>query len=146
MTRHDRNPYGNYGIYGAPAYDFKPIGNENPGQYSFMAAPHQNGDRSRRSFRPAFLVACVLCVLLLGYGLYSRNCLVEISARCFELRLAITELGDEQERLKLEHELMFSPEKTEHYAINELGMQRPAAEQICIIDANAQENAADLKK
>lgn len=135
MARHNNDIYGKYGVYGSLAYDFKPIGNENSGEYckSTENVPSHK-IRSRGVLSPAFAVACLLCVVLLAAGLLSRSSLVVLSEETSSLHEEIEELLDEQSRLKIRHEKAFPLAATEAYATEVLGMQKPASQQIVYID------------
>ena len=122
MTRHSENTYGYYGAYGAPTYDFKPMGNERAGEYSGVKYRAERRPRKRGNSSPAVFTGICLCVLLLGFGIYARNEMVSISEECFALSTEIEALCDEQIMLKIRHETYFADSETERIAIEELGM------------------------
>lgn len=135
MSKSGKSPYGPYGVYGSLAYDFKPIGNERAGQYSAPKAPRKQGAAKRKgAASPAIAVAAALCVLIFAAGLLLRAETVELSDKSVALQNEIDELLSQQTFLKIEHAAAFSPEETERYATEELGMQKPGAHQIYYID------------
>ena len=136
MPKSGKSPYGPYGVYGSLAYDFKPIGNERPGQYSAAKAgtKPRAAKRKRTAASPAVAVGAVLCALIFSTGLLLRAETVELSHESVEMQNEIEELLDEQTFLKIRHAAAFSPEETERYATEELGMQKPGAHQIYYID------------
>jgi len=137
MTRQTNGIYGKYGVYGSSAYDFKVIGNESSVEYckNYKNAPLKRSSGSCKS--PAFAVACILCVVLLVFGLMSRSSIVILSEDTSILQAEIAELLDEQRRLKIRHEKAFPMAATEEYATEILGMQNPAPQQIVYIDISS---------
>lgn len=130
-----KDPYGYYGVYGSLAYDFRPVGNERPGTYSGKAARKRKIKIKRRAgISPALVVSALLCLAMVIVALMCRNDLIIISEEAHQLSEEIAALAQEQKRLKIEHAMAFSPAETERYAIEELGMRKPAAHQLFYID------------
>ena len=134
MARQSEEIYGKYGVFGQKAYDFRSCGNEGPGFYSPKRAAATRAKRTKSPVSPALPVGCLLCVILLGAALASRSSLLILSQETVALQQEIGELLDEQTELKIRHETEFSLAETEKYAIEILGMQKPAAGQIEYID------------
>ena len=142
-----KSPYGYYGVYGSLAYDFRPIGNERAGEYSGKTAPKQKKKTKRRAgASPALFVSALLCIIMLLCGLLGRNYIVILSDEADALQNEIALLTQEQVQLKIEHAMTFSPEETERYAIENLGMKKPGAEQIYYIEIEAGEQSAEKEE
>ncbi len=135
MTKSGKSPYGKYGFYGSPSYNFKPIGCEGAGDYSKTQMPKiESAVKVRRLRSPAKFVAAILCALLLLTALMSQSALLTISEETYLLRLEIDDLLEKQRELKIEHAMTFSFADTEEYALEVLGMHKPSAEQICYLE------------
>lgn len=146
MSSGSKSPYGYYGVYGSLAYDFRPVGNERAGDYSRVdkSPPKKKVRRARRT-SPALITGSALCAVLLLCGLMAQSALVELSDKAVAAQQEIEGLLQEQTRLKIEHSMAFQPEETERYAIEELGMRKPTAEQICYIDTMPPMSEADIE-
>ena len=146
-SKKTKSPYGYYGVYGSLAYDFRPIGNERAGEYSGHAATQQKKKIKRRAGgkSPALFVSVLLCIIMLLCGLLSRNYIVILSDEADALQEEISHLTQEQVQLKIEHAMAFSPEETERYATEKLGMKKPGAEQIYYIEIESEEASAEEK-
>jgi cell division protein FtsL len=100
--------------------------------------------RPRQTVPLGFLAAgIVLMALLLGV-LVSEIQLREVSAQTSALRTQVAELQSEQDALTAEYETALNLTEVEDRAINELGMSKPASEQIQYIDADTEDKAEIL--
>ncbi len=135
MPQDRKSPYGKYGVFGTPSYDFHSEKTVSAGLYSkaeqSAVSPRRHIKRKRS---PAFAVAAILTLILLFCALMSQSRLVELSNETVAVQQEIDTLLAEQTRLKIRHGMSFSLADTEQYAIDVLGMQKPTAEQICYID------------
>lgn len=90
--------------------------------------------RPRQTVPLGFLAAgLILMALLLGV-LIAEIQLREVSAQTSALRAQVAELQSEQDALTAEYETALNLTDVEDRAINELGMSKPASEQIQYID------------
>jgi len=141
MYRKGKVPYSQAVNYIAGAYDFRHFGDEGPGDYCRMQEAKANTKRKKKRLRsPAMAVASILCVVLLFAGIMSQAELVAISNETVAVQKSIDELMHEQTFLKIRHEMAFSLEETEQYAIDVLGMKKPSAQQIQTIDVSETES------
>lgn len=124
-----------YGTYGSLAYDYGSFGCNNAGEYSGSTAQKQKKKiKCRAGVSPALVVSCALCLVIVLTALMRSSEITVLSAEVHSLRQEIEELRDEQTKLKIEHALAFSPEETEKYAREVLGMIKPGPQQIYYIE------------
>lgn len=135
MSEGRKNPYAYYGVCGSLAYDFRPQGNENPGQYSGKTAQKQKKKtKCKAGVSPALAVSAALCTALLFSAVMAQSEIIVLSDKAHTARTEIVELLEEQARLKIEHAIAFAPAETERYATEVLGMVKPGAQQIYYIE------------
>ena len=147
--------YGQGAVYGSLAYDF-----DNPElyreEYSRPQAPTAKprtqtqtrvhtrarvATRTRQSIAPlsiiGFAVAAFLCVI----AITAQIRLFDISSESVALSSQLAALQEDQARLKIAYESAFNLAEIETYAVNELKMQKPSADQIFYIDTSAPDKA-----
>lgn len=137
MSQRRKSPYGKYGVYALPSYDFHDEGLAHSDQYSRKADVRpKKVSKKTISRSPALVISVALCVLMLFAALSLQSQLVSLSYETVEVRREIDQLLDEQTKLKIRHGMSFSLADTEQYAIDVLGMQKPSPEQIYYIDVD----------
>ena len=67
--------------------------------------------------------------------------LLSVSGESVELESRLHELEEKQDRLRIAYESAFNLAEVEEYAIGELGMQKPGADQIFYIDTSSPDKA-----
>lgn len=90
--------------------------------------------KSKFGATAAICVSVLLCITLLLTGLLSREELVVLSEQTRVLQQEISELKEQQIKLKIRHAEMFPLEETEKYAVEVLGMQKPGPGQLCAVE------------
>ena len=134
---------GPFRMYGSSAYNFQPLGNECPGAYGMLPKRKKKHKcATGRSCSPALFVGLIMCSVLIFVSLMYRTSLVRISEETVALENKISELREQQVRLRIRHAEVFSLEETEQYALSVLGMQRPGADQIKYVYFPKQPDAA----
>lgn len=135
MSEGRKNAYGYYGVHGSLAYDFRPNGWENAGEYSGKTEAKQKiKTKGRAGVSPALFISVALSITMLIAALMCSAELVVLSEEIYTIEKKIDELEQEQTRLKVEHGFLYSPDEIERYAIEMLGMQKPSSEQIVYIN------------
>ena len=147
--------YGQGAVYGSLAYDF-----DNPElyqeEYSAPQTPAAKprtqtqtkvrprarvAVRTKQSIAPlsiiGFAVAAFLCVI----AITAQIKLFDISSESVALSNQLAGLQEDQARLRIAYESAFNLSEIENYAIDELGMQKPSADQIFYIDTSAPDKA-----
>ena len=156
-----RTEYGNGAVYGSLAYDFdnpELYGEEYSAPVPEYTAPPQTGERTRTAVRPGaharskqavyplamlgILVSAVLFVIVI----MAQIQLFDISSKTVELEGQLKELKTEQARLQIAYEGAFNLTEVERYAINNLGMQKPSADQIFYIDTSSPDRAVIMNQ
>jgi len=151
----EKRKYGQNAVCGSLAYDF-----DNPELYREAYStparelqPHRQTSASPRSAvktsartRQGIAPGSILGLLVVGFLFFlvitSRAQLLELSSENVVLTDQLADLQEEQARLRVSYESAFNPEEIENYAVNELGMQKPNADQILYIDTSAADAAA----
>ena len=147
--------YGQGAVYGSLAYDFN-----NPAlypeEYSTAPTPKARPEtqaqpqvrtrarvapRTRQSIAPASMVGVALAAFIFVTGILAQAKLLDISSDSVKLRQELTELQEQQAKLRITYESAFNMSDIENYATRSLGMQRPQADQICYIDTSAPDKA-----
>ena len=88
------------------------------------------------------LVSAVLFVI----AIMAQIQLFDISSKTVELETRLKELKTEQARLQIDYEGAFNLTEIEQYAISNLGMQKPSADQIFYIDTSSPDRAVIINR
>lgn len=161
MATQVRSKYGQNAVYGSLAYDFN-----NPELYPEIeygmplekTAPPVNNEktagrvrtgihaRTKQSLAPTSVLGMLVAAALFVVCIMSQVKVMDISAKSVELQSQLTELEIQQAKLKIAYESAFNLAEIEEYAINELGMQKPTANQIYYIDTSAPDRAVIVQQ
>lgn len=146
--------YGQGAVYGSLAYDF-----DTPELYpevEYGAIPRKQEQtrvhervqqraavqtRSKQGIAPGAIFGMLVAAALLIVAITAQVQLMDISAGSVELEAQLAELEMQQAKLQIAYESAFNLTEIETYAIAELGMQKPKADQIYYIDTSSPDKA-----
>lgn len=149
-----KREYGQGAVYGSLAYDFN-----NPELYREEYTTAQQKARpqtqtqtrvrtrartavhTRQSIAPLSLVGMLAAAFLLVIAILAQAQMVGISSKSVTLRSELSQLEEEQAKLRIAYESAFNMAEIEDYAIHSLGMQKPRADQIFYIDTSSPDKA-----
>lgn len=161
MADAGRREYGSRAVYGSLAYDF-----DNPELYQeeySVPAPEQTAPpqtqertqtavrpgahaRSRQAVYPLAILGILVSAVLFVIAIMAQIQLFDISSKTVELEGRLKELKTEQTRLQIAYEGAFNLTEIEQYAISNLGMQKPSADQIFYIDTSSPDRAVIINQ
>lgn len=147
--------YGQGAVYGSLAYDFN---NPElyPEEYSTAPTPTARPQtqtqtrvrtrarvavRSRQSIAPTSILGVLVAAFLFVTAIMAQAQLVALSAQSVNLEQELSQLEEQQAKLRISYESAFNMSDIEDYAVKSLGMQRPRADQIFYIDTAAPDKA-----
>ena len=154
MAAAAQRKYGQGAVFGSLAYDFN-----NPELYreEYTAAPPKTKARpqtqtrvhtraravvhTRQSIAPASLLGMLLAAFLVVVAILAQAQMVGISSQSVALQTELTQLEEQQAKLRIAYESAFNMAEIEDYAIHALGMQKPHADQIYYIDTSSPDKA-----
>lgn len=146
--------YGQGAVFGSLAYDFN-----NPELYREeyttaqpKARPHTQtrtrvhtraraAAHTRQSIAPASLLGMLVAAFLVVVAILAQAQMVGISSQSVALQTELTQLEEQQAKLRIAYESAFNMAEIEDYAIHALGMQKPRADQIYYIDTSSPDKA-----
>ena len=156
--------YGQGAVYGSLAYDFN-----NPELYREEYAPTKPAAKpkaeprtrtrtqtqtrtsvktrartaahTRQSIAPLSIVGMLAAAFLVVIAILAQAQIVGISSQSVALQQQLSELEEQQSKLRIAYESAFNMAEIEEYAINTLGMQKPRADQIFYIDTSSPDKA-----
>ena len=144
--------YGQGAVYGSLAYDF-----DNPELYREQyttAQPETRSEtrtrvhtrartavRTKQSIAPMTIVGMLAAAFLVVVAILAQAQIVGISSASVALQKELTQLEEQQAKLRIAYESAFNMAEIEDYAIHELGMQKPRADQIFYIDTSSPDKA-----
>ena len=96
---------------------------------------------TRQSIAPMSIVGMVAAAFLVVIAILAQAQIVGISSDSVALQNQLTELEEQQSKLRIAYESAFNMAEIEDYAIHTLGMQRPRADQIFYIDTSSPDKA-----
>ena len=97
--------------------------------------------RAKQGVSPAALMGMLAAAVLFVISIMAQIQLMDISSGSVELQNQLSELETQQAKLKIAYESAFNLTEIEEYAVSELGMQKPTADQICYIDTSSPDRA-----
>lgn len=155
MAASSKTRYGHNAVYGSLAYDF-----DNPELYPEeysspleRTAPPQTREktaakprvhthaRAKQGVSPTAILGMLAAAVLFVIAIMAQIQLFDISSQSVELQSRLSELETEQTKLQIAYESAFNLTEIEEYAITELGMQKPSANQIYYIDTSSPDRA-----
>jgi len=147
--------YGQGAVYGSLAYDF-----DNPELYTeeysspIPAAPKPRTQtktqvrtrarvavKTKQGIAPLAIIGFFVAAFLFVTAITAQIMLFNVSSENVALSSQITQLEEEQTKLRIAYESAFNLAEIEDYAIGTLGMQKPSAYQIYYIDTSAPDKA-----
>ena len=154
-----KTKYGQGAVYGSLAYDFN-----HPELYQdeYGAAPERvarptprtqtqtrtkvhtrakTAVHTRQSIAPMSVVGVAVAAFLFVIAIMAQAQLVGISAESVSLQNELTQLEEQQAKLRIRYESAFNMSDIEEYATKSIGMQKPHADQIFYIDTSAPDKA-----
>ena len=90
--------------------------------------------KTKQSLAPTALAGMLVAAFLLVICMSAKIQLLDISSESAALETQLENLLTEQSKLKIAYESAFNYSEVEEYAVTNLGMQKPQADQICYID------------
>ena len=146
--------YGQGAVYGSLAYDF-----DNPELYRDdvnVAQPKarpqvqtptrvrtraRNVVHTKQSIAPLSIVGMLAAAFLVVTAILAQAQIVAISSTSVSLQKELSQLEEQQTKLRIAYESAFNMAEIEDYAIHSLGMQKPRADQIFYIDTSSPDKA-----
>ena len=150
--------YGEGAVFGSLAYDFN-----NPELYREEYSPARPKEKqkarpqtavtprvhtraraaahTKQSLAPASLAGMLAAAFLAVVAILAQAQIVSISSQSVQLRNELTALEEQQSKLRIAYESAFNMAEIEEYAVHELGMQKPRADQIFYIDTSSPDKA-----
>lgn len=161
MAAEYKTTYGQNAVYGSLAYDFN-----NPELYpefEYGAVPREQKQervhneththrraavraRSKQGIAPGAVLGMLVAAALFVVAIMAQVQLMDVSAASVELQEQLAELETQQARLKIAYESAFNLNEIETYALAELGMQKPTADQIYYIDTSSPDKAVVVQQ
>ena len=157
MGEEAENRYGVGAIYGSLAYDFDhPELYADGEEYSRPLEPAARPEtetrtrvqtrtravpRTKQGLSLFALAGTLVAAFLLVIAISARVGLVSLSGESVELEARLSELEEEQARLRISYESAFNLAEIERYAMDTLGMRKPNASQVEYIDTSAPDRA-----
>ena len=161
MADAGRTEYGNRAVYGSLAYDFdnpELYGEEYSAPAGEHTAPPQTRERtgaaarpgahtrSKQAVYPLAMLGILVSAVLFVIAIMAQIQLFDISSKTVELEGRLKELKTEQTRLQIDYEGAFNLTEVEQYAISNLGMRKPSADQIFYIDTSSPDRAVIINQ
>lgn len=120
-------------------------------EYSKISTPTPVEHRKRRSIRGliATLIICVMSLAAAGLmikGLFVRIELAEQSDKITAAKQELSQIEEENRRLRIEYESQIDLDEIEDYAKNILGMQRAGESRAEKIDTDTQDKAIVIER
>lgn len=150
-----KRKYGQGAVYGSLAYDFNhpELYQE---EYSTAPTPTARPEtqtqtrvrtraravvHTRQSIAPTSILGVLVAAFLFVTAIMAQAQLVGLSSESVKLQNELTQLEEQQTKLRISYESAFNMSDIEDYAVRSLGMQRPRADQIYYIDTSAPDKA-----
>lgn len=161
MAAEYKMKYGQNAVRGSLAYDFN-----NPELYpevEYGSFPRQRQQerveersvprqrtavhtRSKQGIAPGAVLGMMIAAALFVVAIMAQVQLMDVSAQSVKLQNQLEELEVQQARLKIAYESAFNLHEIESYALAELGMQKPTADQIYYIDTSSPDKAVVIRQ
>ncbi len=156
MAAAAKRSYGQGAVYGSLAYDFNhpelyqenyeetartPAARPQTGTQTHVRTRAKTVTAARQGIAPFSVVGVLIAAFLFVTAILAQAQLIGISSESVALQRQLSELKEEQTKLRIQYESAFNMEDIEEYAIRSLGMQRPQADQILYIDTSAPDKA-----
>ena len=97
-----------------------------------------------QSVSPFAILGFAIAAVLLVISLMARIQFTQVSAETASLQSQLSQLTEQQSKLTIAYESALNLTDIENYAMNNLGMQKPQADQIRYISSSAQDKAEIL--
>ena len=149
-----KRKYGQGAEYGSLAYDFnnpeldreeyttaQPKARRRTQTQTRVRTRARTAVHTRQSIAPLSLVGMLAAAFLLVIAILAQAQMVGISSKSVTLRSELSQLEEEQAKLRIAYESAFNMAEIEDYAIHSLGMQKPRADQIFYIDTSSPDKA-----
>ncbi len=149
-----KRKYGQGAVYGSLAYDFnnpelyreeyttaQPKARPRTQTQTRVRTRARTAVHTRQSIAPLSLVGMLAAAFLLVIAILAQAQMVGISSKSVTLRSELSQLEEEQAKLRIAYESAFNMAEIEDYAIHSLGMQKPRADQIFYIDTSSPDKA-----
>ena len=147
--------YGQGAVYGSLAYDFNhpelyqeeysaprtPAAKPRTETQTKVRTRARTAVRTRQGISPMAILGCAVAAFLMIIAITAQITLFDVSGQNVALTTQLAELETEQAKLRIAYESAFNLAEVETYAISELGMQKPSADQIYYIDTSAPDKA-----
>lgn len=155
------NSYGRGAVYGSLAYDFNhpelyageeysapqrergqtPAAKPQAQTRVHTRARAQHAVHTKQGIAPLSLLGGLVAAFLLITAITAQVQLLAVSGGSVALESQLAELEETQAKLRIRYESTFNLSEIEDYAVAELGMQKPTADQIAYIDTSAPDKA-----
>ncbi len=149
-----KRKYGQGAVYGSLAYDFnnpelyreeyttaQPKARPRTQTQTRVRTRARTAVHTRQSIAPLSLVGMLAAAFLLVIAILAQAQMVGISSKSVELQKELSQLEEQQDKLRIAYESAFNIAEIEDYAIRSLGMQKPRADQIFYIDTSSPDKA-----
>ena len=149
-----KRKYGQGAVYGSLAYDFnnpelyreeyttaQPKARPRTQTQTRVRTRARTAVHTRQSIAPLSLVGMLAAAFLLVIAILAQAQMVGISSKSVTLRSELSQLEEEQAKLRIAYESAFNMAEIEDYAIHSLGMHKPRADQIFYIDTSSPDKA-----
>ena len=164
MTAEYEVGYGQNAVSGSLAYDFDnpelyreieyglPLPFDTPPAEAEQAQPQEQEQeeaipqtrtraRAKQSVAPAAVLGILVAAAMFVIAIMAQIQLTGLSSERVELEAELRDLQTENARLQIAYESAFNLTEIEEYAVTELGMQKPGADQITYIDTSSPDRA-----
>ena len=147
--------YGQGAVFGSLAYDFdnpelyreeyttaEPTARPRTQERTRVHTRAKAAVHTRQSIAPLSIVGMLAAAFLVVIAILAQAQMVGISSKSVALQQELTQLEEQQAKLRIAYESAFNMAEIEDYAIHSLGMQKPRADQIYYIDTSSPDKAA----
>ena len=97
--------------------------------------------RAKQSVAPAAVLGVLIAAAMFVVAIMAQIQLIGLASERVALEAELLDLQTENARLQIAYESAFNLTEIEEYAVTELGMQKPGADQITYIDTSSPDRA-----
>ena len=97
--------------------------------------------RAKQSVAPAAVLGVLIAAAMFVAAIMAQIQLTDLSSERVKLEAELAELQTKNAQLQIAYESAFNLTEIEEYAVTELGMQKPGADQITYIDTSSPDRA-----
>ena len=101
----------------------------------------ESRSRAKQSVAPAAVLGVLIAAAMFVIAIMAQIQLTDLSSERVKLEAELAELQTKNAQLQIAYESAFNLTEIEEYAVTELGMQKPGADQITYIDTSSPDRA-----